>query len=147
MYAFCVRSFMAYGATKVQVQFNSNRLTHFGGVYLFHLFLKQIGWRHLVGTTIRLEQRNTQYTTCEQIFSLLYPIILGLSRIEVSRMLGNNGVFKMLIGLNRFPDPTTLRRFLVRGSDEILAQLVRLHDRLRKYFWHIRLTPAHTFQA
>lgn len=125
---------MAYGAQKVQVKFNSNRLTHFGGVYLFHLFLKQIGWRHLIGRTIRFGQRNSRYTIAEQIFSLLYPIILGLSRLEISRMLGHNGVFKMLIGLSRFPNPTTLRRFLVRGSEEVRAQLVRLHDRSRKYF-------------
>ncbi|MBI3276568.1 MAG: transposase, partial [Chlamydiae bacterium] len=125
---------MAYGAKKVQIKFNSNRLTHFGGVYLFHLFLKQIGWRHLIGRTLKFEQRNSLYTISEQIFSLLYPIILGLSRIEISKMLGNNGVFKMLIGLNRFPNPTTLRRFLVRGSDEVQHQLIRLHDRLRKYF-------------
>ena len=125
---------VAYGAKKVQIKFNSNRLTHFGGVYLFHLFLKQIGWRHLVSTSIRYDQRNNDYTIVESIFSVLYPIILGLSRIEISKMLGNNGVFKMLIGLSRFPDPTTLRRFLVRGSDDIQPQLVRLHDRLRKYF-------------
>lgn len=125
---------MAYGAKKVQVKFNSNRLTHFGGVYLFHLFLKQIGLRNLVATTIRYEQRNNHYTVSELIFSLLYPVILGLSRIEISKLLGHNGVFKLLIGLNRFPDPTTLRRFLVRGSNELLPQLVRLHDRLRKYF-------------
>jgi len=131
---------MAYGTKKVEVKFNSNRLTHFGGVYLFHLFLKQIGWRNLIATTIRLEQRNNQYTVSEQIFSLLYPIILGLSRIEISKMLGNNGVFKMLIGLSGFPNPTTLRRFLVRSSDELLPQLIRLHDRLRKYFIN-RLVP------
>lgn len=125
---------MAYGATKVQIKFNSNRLTHFGGVYLFHLFLKQIGIRHLVGITVKYEQRNNHYTIPELLFSLLYPIILGLDRIEVSKMLGRNGVFKMLIGLSGFPDPTTLRRFLVRSSDDVLPQLVRLHDRLRKYF-------------
>lgn len=125
---------MAYGAQKVQVKFNSNRLTHFGGVYLFHLFLKKIGWRNLVATTIRYGQRNNHYTISELIFSLLYPIILGLSRIEISKLLGGNGVFKLLIGLDNFPDPTTLRRFLIRGSEEILPQLVRLHDQLRKYF-------------
>lgn len=125
---------MAYGAQKVQVKFNSNRLTHFGGVYLFHLFLKQIGWRNLIATTVRYEQKNNQYTITEQLFALLYPIILGLSRIEISKLLGNNGVFKMLIGLSGFPDPTTLRRFLVRGSDKLQPQLVQLHDRLRKYF-------------
>lgn len=131
---------MAYGAQKVQVKFNSNRLTHFGGVYLFHLFLKQIGWRHLIGRTLKFEQRNSHYTIAEHIFSLLYPIVLGLSRIEISRMLGNNGVFKMLIGLSGFPDPTTLRRFLARGSDPVRTQLVRLHDRSRKYFID-RLVP------
>ena len=125
---------MAYGTQKVQVKFNSNRLTHFGGVYLFHLFLKQIGWRKFVTLHIKHGQRNNRYTITEQIFSLLYPIILGLSRIEISKMLGNNGVFKMLIGLSCFPDPTTLRRFLVRSSKELLPQFVRLHDRLRKYF-------------
>lgn len=125
---------MAYGAQKVYIKFNSNRLTHFGGIYLFHLFLKQIGWRHLIGRTLNFDQRNSRYTITEQIFSLLYPIILGLNRIEISKMLGRNGVFKMLIGLSDFPDPTTLRRFLVRGSEELLPQLVRLHDRSRKYF-------------
>ncbi|MBU4332237.1 IS1380 family transposase [Patescibacteria group bacterium] len=125
---------MAYGATKVQIKFNSNRLTHFGGIYLFHLFLKQIGWRSLITLNIRHEQRNNHYTISELIFSLLYPVILGLSRIEISKLLGNNGVFKLLIGLNNFPDPTTLRRFLIRGSEEILSQLIRLHNRLRKYF-------------
>jgi len=125
---------MAYGAKKIQVKFNSNRLTHFGGVYLFHLFLKQIGLRSFITLNIRYKQRNHQYTISEQIFSLLYPVILGLSRIEVSKMLGHNGVFKLFIGLSKFPDPTTLRRFLVRGSDELLPQLIRLHDRSRKYF-------------
>ena len=125
---------MAYGAQKVQVKFNSNRLTHFGGVYLFHLFLKQIGWRNLIATTVRYEQKNNHYTITEQLFSLLYPIILGISRIEISKMLGNNGVFKMLIGLSGFPNPVTLRRFLIRSSAELQPQLVRLHDRVRKYF-------------
>jgi len=125
---------MAYGAKKVQVKFNSNRLTHFGGVYLFHLFLKRIGWRSFITLNVRCEQRNNHYTISELIFSLLYPIILGLSRIEISKLLGHNGVFKLLIGLNRFPDPTTLRRFLVRGSEELLPQFIRLHDQLRKYF-------------
>jgi hypothetical protein len=125
---------MAYGATKVQVKFNSTRLTHFGGVYLFHLFLKRIGWRNLLGRCLHHEQRNNHYAVTELIFSLLYPIILGLSRIEISKLLGHNGVFKLLIGLNRFPNPATLRRFLIRGSKELLPQFVRLHDHLRKYF-------------
>lgn len=128
---------MAYGAKKVQIKFNSNRLTHFGGVYLFHLFLKQIGWRHFIALNVNYEQRNNHYTISEQIFSLMYPIILGLNRIEIAKLLGNNGVFKLLIGLSGFPNPTTLRRFLQRSSADLLPQLIRLHDRLRKYFLNL----------
>jgi hypothetical protein len=128
---------MAYGAKKVQIKFNSNRLTHFGGVYLFHLFLKQIGWRSFITLNINYKQRNNHYTISEQIFSLVYPVILGLNRIEISKLLGNNGVFKLLIGLSEFPDPTTLRRFLQRSSADLLPQLVRLHDRLRKHFLNL----------
>ena len=131
MYDFCE---MAYGVKKVQIKFNSNRLTHFGGIYLFHLFLKQIGWRHWLGTHLKYIQRNNDYSIAELIISLLYPIILGLNRIEISKLLGHNGVFKLLIGLDRFPDPTTLRRFLIRGSEEVLVPLTRLHDQWRKYF-------------
>jgi len=128
---------MAYGAKKVQIKFNSSQLTHFGGVYLFHLFLKQVGWRHYIAQNISYKQRNNHYTITEQIFPLMYPVILGMNRIEISKMLGNNGVFKLLIGLSEFPNPTTLRRFLQRSSADLRPQLIRLHDRLRKYFLNL----------
>jgi len=125
---------MAYGHRKINIEFSSNRLTHFGGVYLLHLFLKNVGLRNLLGKVIHFEQRNNHYTISELIFSLMYPVILGIGRIEITGLLGNNGVFKLLTGLKGYPNPTTLRRFLLRGADKLLPQLVRLHDRLRKYF-------------
>lgn len=83
---------------------------------------------------IRYRQRNNHYTVSEMVLALIYPIILGLERIEITTLLGHNGVFQLLTGLKNFPKPTTLRRFLVRGSENLLPQLVGLHHRLRKYF-------------
>jgi hypothetical protein len=125
---------MAYGIKKLTVEFNFSRLTHFGGVYLFHLFLKQVGLRRLFAQKTDFPQRNNHYTVSEMIFSLMYPVILGIGRIEITSLLGNNGVFKLLTGLKSYPNPTTLRRFLLRGTEKLLPQLIRLHDRLRKYF-------------
>ena len=125
---------MAYGHQKIEIEFNSSRLTHFGGVYLFYLFLKNIGLRKLISKKLNFPQRNYQYTISEMIFSLMYPVILGIGRIEITSLLGNNGVFKLLTGLKSYPSPSALRRFLVRGADRLLPQLIRLHDRLRKYF-------------
>lgn len=56
-------------------------------------------------------------------------MILGLERIETSSLLQPNGVFRYLSGLLTYPDPTTLRRFLLRMAPRALPRLRRLHDR------------------
>lgn len=128
---------MAYGHPKIEVKFNSDQLTHFGGIYLLYLFFKNIGFRVLLSRKIHYSQRNNYYTISEMILALMYPIILGLERITITTLLGNNGVFKTLTGLRSFPQPSTLRRFLIRSSDDLLSQLVSLHQRLRKYFLNL----------
>jgi len=42
---------------------------------------------------------------------LLYPLVLGLGRIETTEPLRSNSVFHYLAGLPGYPDATTLRRF------------------------------------
>ena len=66
----------------------------------------------------------------EEILSLLYPMMLGIGRIETSHLLQHNGVFQYLTGLPTYPSPTTLRRFLLRMAPEALLKLRRLHDTL-----------------
>jgi hypothetical protein len=47
----------------------------------------------------------------------------------------HNGVFRYLTGLERYPDPGTLRRFLSRmGERSVLRMFESLHDRLRAAF-------------
>jgi len=43
--------------------------------------------------------------------------------------LQQNGVFQFLTGLPSYPDPTTLRRLLLRAAPAALPRLRRLHDR------------------
>jgi len=63
--------------------------------------------------------------------ALLYPILVGLGRIDATGILKRNGVFRYLTGLTRYPDSTTLRRFLIRFAGEGLNAFLRLHDVLR----------------
>ena len=56
-------------------------------------------------------------------------MILGVGRIESTHLLQHNGVFQYLTGLRTYPDPTTLRRFLLRVAPTALPKLRRLHDR------------------
>ncbi|MGB9835037.1 MAG: IS1380 family transposase [bacterium] len=120
---------MQYGPKKLILKFDGKNLTHFGGVYLLHLFFKQIGLRHQLSQRLIFAQRNNRYTVAEETLALIYPISLGLGRIETSHLLKQNGVFQYLTGLPTYPNPTTLRRFLLRMAPLGLPKLRKLHDR------------------
>jgi hypothetical protein len=111
------------------VAFGATSLTHYGGVYLLHRFLSRIGFKQAVATQVRIAQRNHRYTVGEMLLSLLYPMILGLERIETTQLLRQNGVFQYLTGLPSYPEATTLRRFLLRVAPTALPKLRALHDR------------------
>src|SRR3989338_11442649 len=125
---------MRSGVRKIRTKFTSPGLTHFGGIYLFHIFLQQLKIRSYLFRYLSYSQRNSHYTLSEMILALIYPMILGLEKIEVSSLLKTNGVFQFLTGLQSFPDPTALRRFLIRSSTELLPSLWEVHNELKKHF-------------
>ncbi|MBI3421158.1 MAG: IS1380 family transposase [Candidatus Sungbacteria bacterium] len=122
------------GARNVSVTFSAGHLTHFGGVYLLHCFLQQLQIRTFLSRLLRIPERNNHFSITERLFALLYPMILGLEKIELSALLGTNGVFQYLTGLPRFPNPTTLRRFLIGKSVDLLPRLHVAHNALRAQF-------------
>jgi len=123
---------MPRGPRKLAVQFGATTLTHYGGVYLLHRFLSRFGFKNAVARHVLVPQRNNHYSVGEMLLALLYPMILGLERIETTHLLRQNGVFQYLTGLPRYPDATTLRRFLLRVAPTALPQLRMLHDRFLK---------------
>jgi len=121
---------MARGPRKLKVKFGSTSLTHYGGVYLLHRFFSRLRLRKLLTREARFLQRNNRYSVGEMLLALLYPMILGLERIETAQLLRQNGVFQYLTGLPSYPEATTLRRFLLRVAPVALPRLRALHDRL-----------------
>jgi hypothetical protein len=71
------------------------------------------------------------------ILALVYPMVLGLDRLESASFLRSNGTFQYLTGLPSFPDPQTLRRFLLQAPDSFLRQMHRVNDRLLQNFIHM----------
>jgi len=122
------------GSSNIRITFTSGKLSHFGGIYLVHQFFQKLQLRTYLSRQLSYVQRNNHYSTTEVFLALIYPIILGLEKIEVSALLKTNGVFQYLTGLPGFPDPTTLRRFLVRAPSDLLPSLWKSHNNLRKYF-------------
>lgn len=122
------------GSRNVKVSFSAGRLTHFGGVYLLHRFLQQLQIRTFLSRQLYIPERNNHFSITERLITLLYPMILGLDKIELTALLGTNGVFQYLTGLPRVPNPTTLRRFLISSADVLLPKLRIAHNLLRANF-------------
>lgn len=105
---------MARGPRKLRVAFDGVGLTQFGGVALIEQFFQRITLQGLFSQHIRFPQRNNRYSISESLEAFLYPLILGLGRIETTEPLRHNGVFHYLAGLPGYPQSTSLRRFLER---------------------------------
>jgi hypothetical protein len=91
---------------------------------------------------LRIVQRNNRYSVGEMLLALLYPMFLGLERIETTSLLRENGVFQYLTGLPSYPDATTLRRFLLRVAPTALTRLRALHDRFLRRMILLPSPPA-----
>ncbi len=114
----------------LKISFTDAAQTHFGGIYFFQEFLALLQLRHRLAETIRDDRVRTDYSVSQMLLALMYPMVLGLDRLEAASFLRSNGVFQYLTGLPRFPNPTTLRRFLYQASPVLREQLRRFNDRL-----------------
>jgi hypothetical protein len=123
----------------VTIAFNHAGLTHYGGAFFLHEFLRVLQIRNFLALHLPKSRRHN-YTMSQMVLALAWPLILGLDRIETASLLGSNGTFQFLTGLPSFPHPQTLRRFLLHAPEEFLLRLRRLNDRLLQIFVHL---PAH----
>lgn len=112
-------------------------LTHFGGAYFFHEFLQVLRRRRFLTREGPYPRRNHRYSVSQMLLALVYPIVLGLDRIEAASFLRSNGTFPYLTGRPAFPDPQTLRRFLLKAPPLVWEHLHRANDRLLQNFLHL----------
>ena len=112
-------------------------LTNYGGVYFFQEFLQVLQFRDFLAQQLTYPRRNRRYSLSQMILALVYPLVLGLDRLETASFLRFNGTFQYLTGLPSFPDPQTLRRFLLHAPDSFWEQMHRVNDRLLQNFIHL----------
>lgn len=119
---------------------NHRGLTHYGGVCLFHEFIQVLQFRQFASWYLSYPRPNHDYSLPQMLLALIYPIILGLDRLETASFLRTNGTFQYLTGLPNYPDPQSLRRFLLHAPPGFREQLHRFNNRLLRRFIHL---PEH----
>jgi hypothetical protein len=98
----------------VKIAFSHEGLTHYGGILFFNEFSRMLQLRRFLTRHLRYPRRNHDYQLSQMILSLVYPIILGLDRLETASLLRSNGTFHYLTGLPSYPSPQSLRDFCCR---------------------------------
>jgi hypothetical protein len=73
---------------------NHAGLTHFGGAYFLHEFVRVLQLRNFLARHLNYHRRNSDYSVSQMLLALIYPIILGLDRIETASLLIANGTFQ-----------------------------------------------------
>jgi Transposase DDE domain group 1 len=131
---------MKYFPRNVRIAYKHAGLTHFGGTYFLHEFIRVLQLRDFLSRRLAYRRRNSDYSVSQMLLALIYPIILGLDRIETASLLSSNGSWQYLTGLQGFPNPQTLRRFLLNAPDQLRKQLHLANDRLLQRFIHL---PEH----
>jgi hypothetical protein len=121
----------------VEIAFNHAGLTHYGGAFFLHEFLRVLQFRLFLARHLHWPRRYRDYSLSQMVLALLWPLALGLDRIETASLLRSNGTFQFLTGLLSFPDPQTLRRFLLHAAASFAQEPGRINDRLLQFFTHL----------
>src|SRR5438105_6725443 len=120
----------------LKVACNHQGLTPYGGIWFFQKFIQVLQVRDRLARYVRSPRRHVDYPLPPMVLAIVYPILLGLNRLETAALLQDNGTFQYLTGLPSYPDPQTLRRFLLRASPSFRHQLQHFNERLQQQFLH-----------
>ncbi len=126
---------MPKGTRKVKFGFDEDHLTHYGGAWLIQPFCDRIHLRSLLTRYIHIAQRTGDYHPSQLLLALLFSIIIGLRRISKTETLRYDHALIEMLGLDRFPDAGSLRRFLKRLPTANIREIAQLHDSLRAWLF------------
>ena len=83
----------------VRIACSHSGLTHYGGIFFFNEFTRVLQLRRFLTRHLQYPRRNQRYTLSQMIMALVYPVILGLDRLETASLLRSNGTFQYLTHL------------------------------------------------
>src|ERR1035437_4581736 len=91
----------------LRIAFDHRGLTHFGGVYFFHAFLQLLQLRDFLARHLSYPRRNDRYSLSQMILALVYPLMLGLDRLETASFLRSNGTSQCPAASGNLPGTLT----------------------------------------
>ena len=128
---------MPKGLRILHISLGERNLTHFGGIFLIHQFCKKLRLKWYLQKQVSFPQRSGYYHPVELVLAILYALIAGIHRLSKTKILQGNGAFQQIIGLEKFPYASSLRRFLKRVNPQVIQGISKLHDQLRLKMFYL----------
>lgn len=97
---------------EVEARFAGKNLTTVGGIGLFHRFARKLGVEEVLEHAIELPRRGTKYKTGRVLLSLIYALVLDLSRLSDTLLLRLDKVVHKVVNFSDYPHQSTFSRFL-----------------------------------
>jgi hypothetical protein len=116
---------------KILFRFTDHPITVWAGVILLRVYFEWVGIRQELGQVLGefVKRSNNQIASVEVMLSWFYGLALGASRFEHFTRYRRDAMMKVLLGVERFPSPDTVRRFFLsfnyRRLTEVSEQLMR----------------------
>jgi Transposase DDE domain group 1 len=120
----------------IKIACNNSGLTHYGGILFFQEFLRVLQFRRSLAQRVEDFRLHHDYSLSQMIVAVMYPIVLGLDRLENAALLRSDTTFQYLTGLPSYPDPQSLRRFLLHAPPQFRHRLRRFNNWLLQHFIH-----------
>jgi hypothetical protein len=123
---------MKKGLQTLEFSFETDCLSHYGGLFLIQRFCNRLDLRRRLQRLLRDAPPWVGFRPVEVIEVLVFLLVAGIQRLNKSDKVQYDGFFLHLLGLEKLPDQSSLRRFLQRLSPAAIRQLVQAHDQLRQ---------------
>jgi hypothetical protein len=129
---------------EIEAQFAGKNLTAVGGMGLFHRFVKKLGVEEALEQGIGLPPRaRVRYGTGRVLISLIYALVLDLSRLSDVLLLRVDKVFQKIVDFSDYPHQSTFSRFLQRFTvpaakkigEVNVSLMMRTRNDLQGYEW------------
>ena len=126
---------MRHAPRNLRLACDHKGFTHFGGIYFFFReFLRMLQLRNFLSQHLTYLRRNHRYSLSPMILALVYPIVLGLDRLETASFLRSNGTFPYLpagrVSPTHKPCVVSYSKFLTGSGSKCTA---RATNRLQNF--------------
>jgi hypothetical protein len=130
---------------EIETRFAGKNLTSIGGIQLFHRFAGKLGLEEALEQSINLPRKAGKYKAGRVLVSLIYALVLDLTRLSDTARLQADRVFQRMAGFDGYPHQSTFSRFLklftvpmaCRLGETNVSMLVKVRDDFKR---HTRLT-------